>query len=120
MAGIDRDAALRIYEVLVYLVHSEEEVDPREGEVLDAFRSAHGIAADVAADVRARPRQTDRLRMTRSEDERRLLIEAMIDVVAADGTLDHEEQRRLTRLVEFLGLPKQELADKLLERLTGG
>ena len=44
----------------------------------------------------------------------------MIELVAADACIEHDEQVRLQRVAEVLGLPRQELADKLLERLMGG
>jgi uncharacterized tellurite resistance protein B-like protein len=111
--------ARRVYRILLYLHHDRGETDPTERAALEAFRQQHGLSDEEASQLEAEHGDTARLVLP-GEADRPALIEAMIQLVAADGCLEHDEQVRLQRVANVLGLPKQELADKLLERLMGG
>lgn len=110
--------ARRLYRILLY-AGGEEALDPREREVLETFRERWGIEPDEAARIEAERSDTGRLSLGAEVGERAHLVAALVELVAADGRLDQDEQRRLQRLAEFLGLPRQELVRELLERLAG-
>lgn len=110
--------ARRLYRILLY-AGGEEALDPREREVLEAFRARWGIGADEAERIEAERSDTGRLSLGSDASERAHLMAALVELIAADGRLDQDEQRRLQRLAEFLGLPRQELVRELLERLAG-
>jgi hypothetical protein len=44
----------------------------------------------------------------------------MIDLVAADGVLEHEKQRRLLEIAVTAGIPRATVTERLLERLSSG
>jgi len=113
------EGARRVYRILLYLHHDRGEVDPSERQALEDFCTQHRLGQDEAGRIEAEEGDTTRLALP-SESERPALIEAMIELVAADGCLEHGEQVRLQRVADVLGLPKKVLADKLLERLIGG
>ena len=119
MSELSPAGARRVYRILLYLHHDRDEVDPSEREALEGFRAQHGLSDDEAAEIEAERGDTGRLQLPEGPD-RPALVAAMIELVAADGCLEHDEQIRLHRVAEVLGLPRQELADKLLERLMGG
>ena len=60
------------------------------------------------------------LERAQSEPEQVLMMKGMIEVVAADGVLDHNEQERLLTLAEDLAIPKEAMKASLLDRLMGG
>ncbi len=117
--SLNLDAARRIYRVLVYLVHNHEVVDPRELKVLEDFAIENGIAPPEIQSMHEERSQTDRLTLSKSEEERSKLMDMMIEVVAADGCIETSEQNRLARVADLLGLDQGLLKSKLMDRLIG-
>lgn len=118
-ADLTPAAARRLYRILVYVVHDEEGVEPREREVLEAFRDRWGLDPAEASRIEGERAETGRLTLGPDPGERTTLTAALVELVAADGRLDKDEQRRLYRLAEVLALPREELVRELLERLAG-
>ena len=119
MPAPSSSSARQLYRILLYLVHTDVGVDPRERAVLDGFRERWGIAPEEAAELESERSETGRLSLPNDAEERGLLVAALAEVVAADGALTRTEQRRLQRLAEFLGLPREELLREVMERLAG-
>ncbi len=117
--SLSLDAARRIYRILIYLVHNHEQVDPRELKVLEDFAAGNGLEPEDVQRMHEERSQTDRLTLSKSEEERSKLMDMMIEVVAADGCIETTEQDRLARVADFLGLDQSLLKSKLMDRLIG-
>lgn len=116
---LDISAATRIYKVLAYLAVSPDGIDDDERAVMNAFADRHGLDAAVRAQFGAGVAK-EALEAPQGEAEQAAMIEAMIEVVAADGCLDHTEQEHLLVLAQDLSIPSAAVKPKLLERLMGG
>jgi uncharacterized tellurite resistance protein B-like protein len=117
--SLDRNAAERIYKVMAYLA-GVDDVDPKEAKILGRFATAHGIGPGEASALAVAGQQKANLEPAQGPAEQAAMIASMIEVVAADDTLDHTEQERLLTLAEGLALPADTMRAKLLERLMGG
>lgn len=107
----------RVYRVLCRLAWCDGQVDPRERIVLETFCRRHRIARSEAEALEAEAAESERLRVGRKSAERELLIETMLEVVAADGVLDPAEQARLQRIARAVELPEAQLAARIAERM---
>lgn len=110
----------RIYRILCHLARCDGAVDPREREALEAQRQQLLLDRAEADELEAEAVRGDKLDLSKNPAEQRLLLEAMIAVVAADGCLDHEEQRRVLEISQLAGIPRQAVSERLLDLLAGG
>lgn len=120
MSEVDAGAAQRIYKAMCFVALRPDGVDEDEARALERFAERHGIAPAAAAALREEVAAGGALEPARGEAERAAMIEGLIEVVAADGCLDHAEQERLVGLADGLGLSAEAMRAKLLERLMGG
>ncbi|MCO5170734.1 MAG: TerB family tellurite resistance protein [Planctomycetes bacterium] len=110
----------RIYRILCHLAHCDGEVDPREREALEAQRQQLLLDQAEAAALEAEGARGEKLDLSKNPAEQRLLLDAMLEVVAADGCLDHNEQRRVMEIAQLAGIPRQAVSERLLDLLAGG
>ena len=106
----------RIYRVLCNLAHCDGDVADREREVLERYRSRFGLTPDEAQALEAGALDPKSLDVRDEPTERDLLIEGMIDVVAADRQLDKSEQARLEELFELLPVDTQTFMNQLMDK----
>jgi uncharacterized tellurite resistance protein B-like protein len=110
----------RVYRILCHLAHCDGAVDPKEREALEAQREQLLLDREEAEALEAEGQRAEKLDLSKNPAEQRLLLDAMIEVVAADGSLQHEEQRRIMEIAQLAGIPKQNVTERLLDLLTGG
>ncbi|MGE0706566.1 MAG: TerB family tellurite resistance protein [Planctomycetota bacterium] len=116
--AVSPNGVRRIYRVLYHLAACDGEVHPREREVLRAFCDCFGIADDELGRLEAEAAASERLSVGGNPAERALLLDAMLDVAAADGRLAREEEKRLVVFAELLGVPREALRRAVLARFT--
>ncbi len=110
----------RVYRVLCHLAGCDGVIDAKERAVLDARKAEWALTPEEAAGLEAEGLAGERLDLGQNATEQRLLLDAMVAVVAADGCLDHEEQRRVLEIAAAVGLPVDEVKAKLMDVLMGG
>lgn len=110
----------RVYRLLCHLATRKGEIGAKEREVLEQERVSLLVTREEADALEAEGREGQRLDLSKAAPEQRLLLDAMIDLVAADGVLEHEEQRRLLEIAVAAGIPKATVTERLLERLSSG
>lgn len=113
---VSENGLRRIYRALCNLAACDGEVDPSEQRLLDAYCEEHGIGAEEASELEGEGRRGERLDVGKNPDERALMLEAMIDMAAADGVLDPQELKRLRRLSKLTGIGKDELTEAIRAR----
>lgn len=109
----------RIYRILCHLAHCDGEVAPREREALEAQRQQLLLDRAEADALEAEGARGERLDLSKNPAEQKRLLDAMLEVVAADGCLDHNEQRRVMEIAQLAGIPRQVVSERLLDLLTG-
>ncbi len=110
----------RVYRLLCHLATRNREVGAKEREVLEQERVSLLVTREEADALEAEGREGKKLDLSKAAPEQRLLLDAMIDLVAADGVLEHEEQRRLLEIAVAAGIPRATVTERLLERLSSG
>lgn len=110
----------RVYRLLCHLAARKGEIGPKEREVLEQERVSLLVTREEADALEVEGREGTKLDLSKAAPEQRLLLDAMIDLVAADGVLEHEEQRRLLEIAVTAGIPKATVTERLLERLSSG
>jgi tellurite resistance protein len=110
--SISEGGRRRIYRLLCNLAACDGNVDPTERAVLDDVLEHFQIPQAEAKSLEAEGAAGSGLRIGKNPAERLFLLGSMIDVAAADGVLDPQEQRRLGQLAAKVGL-----SDVLDERL---
>lgn len=110
----------RIYRILCHLAHCDGAVDPRERECLEGKRRELLISEDEAKALEAEGASGEKLDISKNPAEHKTLLDDMIDIVAADGCLGHEEQKRVLEIAVMAGIPKAQVTERLVERLSGG
>ncbi len=110
----------RVYRILCHLAHCDGEVDPRERQSLEAQRQELLLDRAEADALEAEGKAGEKLDLSKNPAEQKLLLEAMIEVVAADGCLGHAEQRRVMEIAQLAGIPRHAVSERLLDLLTGG
>jgi tellurite resistance protein len=108
----------RIYRVLWYLANSEGDVGPEEDALLDGYRKRYGISPLEAAQLRREGMRGKGIEISKSPEERALLLEELVAVAAADGELSPPERKRLEKLGRLLKVPPAELERLLREQLS--
>ena len=110
--SLSAGARSRIFRILCRLAASDEEIHPRERDVLEDARVALELSpADAVALACEAPHVKLRIGPTREEHE--VLVQLMIAIVAADGELAEEERKRLVGLARVIGLELDELERRL-------
>jgi uncharacterized membrane protein YebE (DUF533 family) len=94
----------RVYRLLCHLAHADGVVDAKEREALEAKRQELLLDCAEADALEAEAREGVKLDLSKNPAEQRVLLEAMIEVVAADGSLDHQEQRRVMEIAQLAGV----------------
>lgn len=110
----------RIYRILCHLAHCDGAVDARERECLEEKRRELLITEDEARALEAEGLTGEKLDISKNPAEHKTLLDDMIDIVAADGCLGHEEQKRVLEIAVLAGIPKAQVTERLVERLSGG
>lgn len=110
----------RVYRILCHLAHCDGEVDPREREALEAKRQELLLERAEADALEAEGKAGARLDLSKNPAEQKLLLDAMLEVVAADGCLGHAEQRRVMEIAQLAGIPREVVSERLLDLLAGG
>jgi hypothetical protein len=108
-ARVSGSGVRRIYRLLCLVAYCDHELHPAERVLLEAYRRRFGIPPEEAAVLEEEGRGGRDVRLGRDPVEQRLLLEAMIDVAAADGRLEPKEQKRLVKLAGAMGLGQPEL-----------
>ena len=108
----------RIYRVLWYLANSEGDVGVEEDALLDGYRRRYGISPLEAATLRQEGMRGKGIEISKSPEERGLLLEELVAVAAADGEISDPERRRLEKLGRLLKVPQGELDRLLREQLS--
>jgi hypothetical protein len=98
----------RVYRMLCHVAYCDDELDPRERAVLDAYRVRFGLGHTEAGLLEDEGR-SGMSRLGRDPLEQRLLLEAMVEVAASDGRLEPREERRLLKVAGAVGLSQAEL-----------
>lgn len=118
----DSDARLALSALLVRVARSDGEYAHEEAERIDAILiSRYGLSETDAHSLRAQAEELEReapdtVRFTRAikdavaYDERTAVIEALWDVVLADGIRDHEENALLRLVANLLGINDRDSA----------
>jgi len=117
-ADVSDNGLRRIYGILCRLARCDGQVDRSERDVLEAYRIRYGLDRTEAADVEVSGGGRKTVSLGRAAAERDALLEAVIEVVVADGIFDPEEQKRVARLARGMGLPEAELMRRVSERLA--
>jgi uncharacterized tellurite resistance protein B-like protein len=109
----------RVYRLLCHLAHVDGNVDAKEREALEAQRQQLLLDRAETDALEAEGKKGERLDLSKNPAEQKLLLDAMIEIVAADGALAHEEQRRIMEIAQLAGIPRQAVSERLLDLLTG-
>lgn len=115
---LDAQAARRAYKILAFLAGAEP-VGDDERKALDVFATAHDLPAAELSALHTAAQNKDSLESP-TDSEQTTVIDAMIELVAADGVLDHQEQERLLTLANDLAISQPIMRARLLDRLMGG
>jgi len=110
--SISEGGRRRIYRLLCNLAACDGRIDPREWAILEDIKDHFLISSAEAMSLAKEGAEGRGLQIGKNPAERLFLLGAMIEVAAADGVLDPQEQRRLTKLAATVGL-----SDVLEERL---
>lgn len=128
------DARLALAALLVRIARSDGEYDAAEVDRIGRILSdRYGLSDDEAAELRTQAEcleaeAPDTVRFTREIkdhvplEERAAVIEALWDVVLADGARDHEEDALLRLVVNLLGISDRDSAmarQKVQMRMNG-
>lgn len=116
---VSHNGKRRIYRILCHLAWCDGEVHPLERELLDAYVAANGIRADEAESLEEEGKTARELGVSKRDSERQLMIDALIDLAAADGQLVAAEQKRLLKFGTTIGLSEQEIAARVVKRVQG-
>ena len=120
LEGLSDEGLDRIYRVLCHMAHCDEEVDPREREVLEKYRKAFGLGESDAQEIENESQSPNGIFVGRDERERAFMLDRMIELVAADAYLDIEEYRRLQKTAAYIGIDEEALNEKIGDRFSGG
>lgn len=116
--SVSQNGVRRVYRVLCHLAACDGEVHPRERAVLEAFRQAFQIADAEGELLEGEGIGGDKLEVGGNPAERALLLDAMLDVAAADGKLAKAEEKRLIVFGELVGLRREALRKAILARFA--
>ena len=116
--SVSKNGVRRVYRVLCHLAACDGEVHPRERAVLEAFRQAFQIADAEGELLEGEGIGGDKLEVGGNPAERALLLDAMLDVAAADGKLAKAEEKRLIVFGELVGLQREALRKAILARFA--
>ena len=116
---LDAQASRRAYKILAFLA-GPEPVGDDERKALDVFAAAHGLPADELSALHTAGQSKESLETPSDDAEQTIVIDAMIELIAADGVLDHHEQERLLTLANDLSISQKIMRARLLDRLMGG
>lgn len=119
MNGLSPNGARRVYRLLCHVAAANGEVGPEELTVLSDFRKTNSIPEAEARELERQGRRAEGLRLSQRQDEQAALIEAMIDLMVADGEFDDFERLELLRLAERFGLHREKLEARIEARLVG-
>ena len=112
----DTDARLALGALLVRVAHSDSEYTHEEAERIERILAArYRLVPEAAAELRHQAEELERgapdtVRFTRAikdavpYEEREAVVEALWDVVLADGIRDHEEDALLRLVANLLGV----------------
>ena len=112
----DEDARLALGALLVRVAHSDSEYTHEEAERIERILAArYRLVPEAATELRHQAEELERgapdtVRFTRAikdavpYEEREAVVEALWDVVLADGIRDHEEDALLRLVANLLGV----------------
>ena len=121
-APSDEDARLALAALMVRIARADNNYETVEKERIDALlRTRYGLGQDDAQALRAEAEEVeaeapDTVRFTRAikdsvpYGEREGVIEALWEIVLADGVRDHEEDALLRLVAPMLGVTDQDSA----------
>jgi len=116
--GLTPRGARRVYRFLWHLAACDGEVHEREQAILHAYRERLGIETADAALLEGEGRRGEHLTIGKRAVERALLLDALLDVAAADGRLDRAEEKRLVALGNLLQISRSEIRVAIQERFA--
>ena len=114
---VSQNGKRRIYRVLCHLAWCDGQVQIVERQMLQAFVAYHRIAPNEAALLEEEGKESRGLGISKRASERELMIDALIDLAAADGQLVAAEQDRLLKFGMTVGLTEQEIATRVVGRV---
>ncbi len=116
---VSHNGKRRIYRILCHLAWCDGDMHATERQLLDAFVAHHGIRPDEAASLELEGKEARELGVSKRQSERVLMVDALIDLAAADGQLVAAEQKRLLKFGKTVGLSEQEVAARVVARVQG-
>lgn len=111
--GPSANGVRRIYMALARLASCDGTVAPVERARLESFRIRHGIGADEALALEAQAAREDDLRVGKHPAERWMLMDELVALAAADGTLAIDENVRVLAFARAIGLEPDEVRRRL-------
>lgn len=116
--GLTPRGARRVYRFLWHLAACDGEVHEKELAILLAYRDRLGIEDGDAGVLEDEGRRGKHLTIGKRSVERALLLDALLDVAAADGRLDRAEEKRLVALGNLLQISRSEIRVAIQERFA--
>ena len=118
MDEVSANGRRRVYAVLAHLAACDGVIHPTERSYLDRFAALSEISAEEAAEIERASAQGRGLSIGKNPRERELLLDGMIEVIAADGILAPQEATRAGELAGLVGLDPEDLQRHLEERVA--
>lgn len=116
--GLTPRGARRMYRFLWHLAACDGEVHESELAILESYRERLGLELEDALVLEAEGRAGEHLTIGKRAVERALLLDALLDVAAADGRLDRAEEKRLVALGNLLEVSRSEIRTAIQERFA--
>ena len=108
----------RVFRVLCYLAHADGEVDAAERATLEALRVRLRIGKEEAATLEDEAASGQQIQLRSSEAEAEAAVEALAEVMLADGVLHPAEAKRIKRVAAAVGVSEKDLARSLKRALV--
>jgi uncharacterized tellurite resistance protein B-like protein len=115
--SVSHNGKRRIYRLLCCLAWCDGEMHTKEREYLDAFVAHFSIRPDEAGPLESEGKISQELGISKRPSERRLLVDALIDIAMADGQLVAAEQKKLIKFGKTIGLTEDDLASRIIDRV---
>lgn len=118
-APLDPPGAERVYRILARMARADGDLDPAERALLEQYRVRLEIAPAKAAELERDAIAGVNLIIGAGALERNLMLAGVLEVLAADGVIEEQEEHRLFELGRALGLPRQQVEEAIRRRCAG-
>lgn len=116
--GLTPRGARRVFRFLWHLAGCDGEVHPSEEALLADFERQLQIEPEDALVLAGEGLRGEHLTVGSRPTERSFLLEALLDLAAADGRLDRAEERRLVAFAQLIGVSRTRIREQILERFA--